>query len=1501
MQKVSRRIISGILFYFSLLLLSVLLFLQFSFVQTFIAKKVLNSISTYTDHEISLDRIRVSWLDNAEFQGLLIYDTKKDTMIYAESISVNYKIMDLIRGKYLQIEEVASDNLFLNLVKYDSVTELNLTGFLQSITIPSSPDSDSSKTSSTISVEHILLEELSFRLTDKTKNRRINKVDFSHLNLKIPLVDLTDFQLGSDTIIGNLNHFEGKELNSGFAIEALETVFRVSSKSLSLHHLDLKTASSTITDSLEFSYTGLNDFSSFTDSVSFVFRFKESKISKRDIQLIMGINQLKSDIFLNGFFEGTVGDFYVEDARIGLGSSTYWQGEISCFGLPDLKRTFILADIVDSHLVPADLEPYIGKMTENLRRMGKIDFNGSFAGFLNDFVAKGDFKTDQGSVYSDINLKIPDDPSEMSYNGNLELDNVNIGAFLKNDFIQSINLVANIEGNGITPDNADFNLRATLLHSGLMGYIYDSLSVNGYFKKNFFKGEITIEDPNCKLRGNTEIDLRGDNQFLDVDIVTRKLLMDTLNLTNRNISAIGHIDLSIQNFDMDDLVGDLKIDSAILKLDDKIIPLNSVKFSASFDKDSIRNIFLGFPGVRSEISGDFKLSDIVADFPLLVKGYAKKLQIADAVGVDSLLLPGSGEKYRIKANVELLDVSSYLDSLQLPVSISKGSILEMSYRQGKSSNISIYYRGDSLRIDGNTFKNLILEINGSSTPSSGNVLTNFIFRSTSQNLQGIPETNDLLLEGVWYDQLINLSLLLKQPSSSTDITIESQIILSQDSVVFKVLPSNIIILNDQWSFNLSNNITFKSGDIMLKNFEIYDQSESIRVSGIVSDNKNTSVNITIEDLNMDKANLFSEIKFDGFLNGSFDFFRDHVDQPMRYDGGFFLKNLKYDNILLGDLDGSSRWEPSTRSIYSTMEVKRDDFKSVQIKGYYFPAKSYDQLDFDIDFNQADLSIARPFVEKNISDMKGTASGQLKLLGSISKPEIIGDFSVENGSGRVLYLNTPYSFSGRINFDPQNIGFTQFDLIDRKGAVANLYGQISHDYFSNFVADLSLAFQNFEFLNTTLPDNKLYYGSAYVSGKLDILGPLNDLFIKADVKTEPNTRFFIPVSESTSPGQEEFIQFVDFSDTISFIDDKDKGVAISGITLDFDIEITPDAYCELIFDIKKGDIIRGRGRGNLKLSLSSDGEFSMFGPLDITEGAYNFTLSNLINKEFEIVPGSRITWYGDPYDAQLNLEATYLQRASFEELESSSERDEAEMSNKVPILVVLNIDGSIVTPNIGFDLRLENESDANTQNEGKLSRIRNDEQELRRQFISLLFLKRFSPYESFSLGSGQGISGSVSEILSNQLSYLISQIDENLEIEVDLAALNDESFNTFQLRFAYTFLDGRLKVTRGGGFGNDQDVNQNVLNNIVGDWSVEYSLTRDGRLRAKVFRNTNEQLLNTDDSLSQETGISLRFVHSFNDLTELLTSKRNEAIRRRKKEKEKNAAANNDSNLDSSTN
>jgi hypothetical protein len=182
----------------------------------------------------------------------------------------------------------------------------------------------------------------------------------------------------------------------------------------------------------------------------------------------------------------------------------------------------------------------------------------------------------------------------------------------------------------------------------------------------------------------------------------------------------------------------------------------------------------------------------------------------------------------------------------------------------------------------------------------------------------------------------------------------------------------------------------------------------------------------------------------------------------------------------------------------------------------------------------------------------------------------------------------------------------------------------------------------------------------------------------------------------------------------------------------------------------------------------------------------------------------------------------------------------------------------------------------------------DEQELKRQVFSLIILRRFSPPESFNT-SGSDVMNSVSELFSNQLSNFVSQVDENLEVDVDFSRMDEEQFNTFQLRLSYTFLNGRLRITRDGTFYSNQsnstpENNQN-LSNIAGDWTVDYLLTADGKLKVKMYNRTNFNpvlsSINTANSVT--TGVSLSHTQSFNELKDLWRSLR----KRRKKETAEN--------------
>jgi hypothetical protein len=84
----------------------------------------------------------------------------------------------------------------------------------------------------------------------------------------------------------------------------------------------------------------------------------------------------------------------------------------------------------------------------------------------------------------------------------------------------------------------------------------------------------------------------------------------------------------------------------------------------------------------------------------------------------------------------------------------------------------------------------------------------------------------------------------------------------------------------------------------------------------------------------------------------------------------------------------------------------------------------------------------------------------------------------------------------------------------------------------------------------------------------------------------------------------------------------------------------------------------------------------------------------------------------------------------------------------------------------------------------------------------------------------------------------------------------------------TFLDGRLRVSRDGGFTDNRGGASTA--SIIGDWQAEYLITEDGVYRLRVFNRNNFNTF-TSLSLSQNVlsyGASVTQNVSFNSLSEL---------------------------------
>ena len=1463
----------------SLLLLvgTIWLVMQTPSFQNYTTKKVLDWATQKTDHEIHIQNIQISWFDEIKVDGFVLKDFSDDTLASARTILVNYDFGKLIGEKTMGVESIHLESGALNLTKYSDSIELNLTVFLESLKSITGKDTTTSKP---ITLDRVILEDFVFEMDDESIPENKNKIDFSHLSLDIRLSEITDISVKKDSIAFNLLQFLGSERRNRIVFKKLNSRIGFTNKYLVFDDLLIETEYSLIRDSIHLSYENPSALSNLSESVEFFINVRKSRIHPSDVRALTGSKSLKGEIRTSFQMVGTVGDIKIENFDLLYGKS-HLRSSVSLTGLPVIEETFMDISVEDSRIYASDIQPYAGK-ADLVNKVEYIDAEGQLTGFMNNFSTKIFVKTPFGEVIGDVNVTIPVSRELTSYTGHLELLNFDVGAIVGDtSLLQRMTLRGTLIGKGISKEKVTFLVDMKAREVGINNYVYDSLTFKGFLAANRFYGHFRVTDPNLRASGKTNVDLRNSDEKLSLNVTIDTLFTKELNLTSENFFIRTKIDWNQTYLELDSLVGSLKLSESLITKDStRRLEMDAVLIKTDFDSTG-RLVTLEAPGINSQLKGDYTFSSLTNFFKKGMEDISKLFHLnEDSINYETVTL-------KAELDTKLSDVKPYLDFFSPTISISKGATMEMGFEQKEKSDaiISVFVEADSIVFGENVFLKNEVDVFASLSQNSNDVLAQFLLTSQDQHWKTMPSSREYMSEGVWSNNKIDLTTNIKQPETNTKAKIRSEVLLSKDSIEVRFQPSEIVALGNNWTFNPRNLISITQAGVFFDSLEIDDGEKLAAVNGLFSDALNTNVNMVYRNIDLDQFNSILGLPVEGIFDAHFSVTRKQ-SKPYQFEGNLNLYDFFYKDARIGDIKVTSYWDEEEEGIRARVSVDRENFKTIRVDGYYRPLIE-EQLDFRISFDQADFKMLEAFTNDNLADVTGIASGDIKLTGTPLRPVLDGDCVIEDGSFMVNYLQTNYQFGGKVVFQKDEIDFKNFVLKDGDGDTARFSGKVNHNHFEEIIADLKVTAKDFSFLNTKSTDNDLYYGSAVASGDIFITGPLNDLLIEVNAKTEKGTRFFIPLADTEDYTQAEFINFIDLSDTSNFKQNRVVPVDQNlSLTMDFDLEVTPDAYVELIFDIKTGDIIRGRGAGNLNLKLDKNGNFEMFGSLTISEGAYNFTVPNFINKEFDVVSGGTIVWYGDPYSGSLDLTATYLQKVSFGNLNGSATDQDASMTQKYPVLVGLKLKGDMLSPDIKFDLGLD-ESASFAQNQEVttlMNQIRSDKDQLSRQVVSLLFFKKFSPLQSGFVGGGGGesIGKSVSEFLTNQISYLASQLDENLEVEVALTDLDTEGFDTFQLRLAYTLLDGRLKVARGGDFLSATSENTD-LTDIIGDWSVEYMLTKDGKLRAKMFSHTNQNLLSNQSQQNLETGLSLRYIKSFNTFREILIKNRLEAIQRKEDE------------------
>jgi hypothetical protein len=288
---------------------------------------------------------------------------------------------------------------------------------------------------------------------------------------------------------------------------------------------------------------------------------------------------------------------------------------------------------------------------------------------------------------------------------------------------------------------------------------------------------------------------------------------------------------------------------------------------------------------------------------------------------------------------------------------------------------------------------------------------------------------------------------------------------------------------------------------------------------------------------------------------------------------------------------------------------------------------------------------------------------------------------------------------------------------------------------------------------------------------------------------------------------------------------------------------------------------------MQIQYGTKTPLKVLGNYTIERGKYNFSLQQVIYRNFDIQEGSTVTFLGDPYAAELNVKANYRLTANLGDLDQ--QLIENQQRSNVTVNCILQLTGQVRHPAVTFDIDLPNSTPE--LNRQVKSYIRTEDM-LNRQIFYLLVLNTFYTSPEYGVNNASRANMSLlASTLSTQLSNILDAFTDKIQLIGTSFRQSNEGFGNsteMELLLSSQLLNNRLIINGNFGYRDNPFLNstQNTIH-WIGDFDLEYKLTQRGDIRLKFFNHYNyRNYYNLTPEMTQGLGIVFR--KDFNHVSDL---------------------------------
>lgn len=1435
--------------------ITLFMILQSPISQTLLARMAATFLSSELNTEFHIERLEINSWESISLNNLFIMDLQNDTIISADELSANLEFLKLT-NKDFSISSVKLENANIHLRKYKSDSAFNFQFIIDYFTKEDKKDQQK-KEKNYFELQKLEIENSHFIYENQQKKPREAPINFADIEVHDLNLHVENLTIIEDSLSVLVKQIALKE-KSGFEVDSLACLYTVAPGYMSAKNLQATTPKNKLDLDFSFTYNNMKDFKDFINKVKIETQIRPTLLNLSEVGYFAPVMfNMDNNIRVRADIKGTVSNFKAKEFRFGIGESTQFMGKVRMNGLPNVRETFSHFNIDYFNTTIEDVNHFrlptpskFISLPQILTTLGHVNIEGNFTGFYNDFVSYANFETEVGQLKTDISLQV-DKENEIAYNGHLNANDFNAGKFFNvEDVIKNLDLVANVNGTGLDFENMEITMNGVVDSLELFDYVYHEIEINGNLINQKFTGDLTILDKFINLDFLGTVDYSGNVPAYNFTSNIKNAYLQQINMTSREDSSrfSTKLDVNLMGDSPDNMQGRAKLDSTVYFEKGKSYNMDHFAVSITRESQEFSIIRLFSDIVDANIEGNYTFVDLPANISILTEKYLSNLF------ADSTLLNKIPATQDFIFNIELKNTNPITALFVPELDVSPGTQISGGYNSG-INNLFFDIESDQIKIGEQIIKNWMFE-----------------FFIDDEHMQFFTEADRIYLSDTLYSDSLNIHALANnntviyminwdenKETSWSNGNIKGSIELFENGrYALSFEKADIALANKEWQIIPANNILIDTNQIQFENVGLKRENQYTLLHGTVSPNPSDTLLLEFENFDISNSDLFlknSNLDLDGLLNGSLKII-DYYNSPF-YLGNLNITDLYYNDEKLGNLNFKSLWDPQKEAFDINGNIiyvgNKSQIETFKVDGQYFPKRNEQNFNIDISLNKYKLTTLEPFTQSFSSDIEGMATGSLKLTGSKSEPVLRGEMDVNRGAMLINYLNVKYYFADKIKFNERAIYFNEIVVNDSLNNKAYLTGGLTHNHFKDFELDLNVNTNEILGLNTTRKQNDVFYGLAFAGGNFRIHGPIDNLNMDIGVQSMKGTNIKIPISYDTEVGSNEFIVFLNDE-----VEEEKQHLQppvsnSSGVSLNIELDITNDAQIQMFMPYNMGNI-RTRGKGNMRMHYPQSGEFTMEGEYQIDRGSFFFTLQNIINRDFDIRRGSKVSWSGDPYNAIINMNAVYKVKTTLGDFGPPEDS-----ATRVPVDCIISLRNSLLDPEIKFTVEFPDLQDDTKQY--IYSRLdTNDQAMMSQQMMSLLILNSFSS----SSGYAGGVGFNTFSLLTNQLSNWLSNISNDFDIGVNYRPGDQVTAQEVEVALSTQLWDDRVLIDGNVGVRGSETTQK--TNSIVGEVTVEYKITPDGNIRAKAFnKSNNSELYRSYAPYTQ--GVGIFYTKEFNKFRE----------------------------------